>query len=332
MLSTFLRTLAFDSWMASIGEAVGQKCSDSWYSVDVERLNSPELASRFVKMNCDAETDSFLANCEKLSNSLGLQLWHVLCIPILRIFYKQTCINALLNRGAMFLFSSAQLGCLLALSDKDATSSSSCGLNRTVLDLGAGDGHICLSDKDATSSSSSCGLNRTVLDLGAGDGHISLRYSHFFDRVLATEASAFMRYRLKEKGVTVIGMDEWQADTLHVDLISCLNLLDRHPRPRTLLRQLRQKCISSNCHLLVSVVLPWEQYVEYNDSGSTLAEETVSIFGETFEDQLKNVIVQLFSPAGFQVERFTRLPYLCEGDMRFTFYMLNSAVLLLKAV
>ncbi|KHJ43429.1 DREV methyltransferase [Trichuris suis] len=288
--------------MASIGEAVGQKCSDSWYSVDVERLNSPELASRFVKMNCDAETDSFLANCEKLSNSLGLQLWHVLCIPILRIFYKQTCINALLNRGAMFLFSSAQLGCLLGLSDKDAT------------------------------SSSSCGLNRTVLDLGAGDGHISLRYSHFFDRVLATEASAFMRYRLKEKGVTVIGMDEWQADTLHVDLISCLNLLDRHPRPRTLLRQLRQKCISSNCHLLVSVVLPWEQYVEYNDSGSTLAEETVSIFGETFEDQLKNVIVQLFSPAGFQVERFTRLPYLCEGDMRFTFYMLNSAVLLLKAV
>ncbi|CDW52912.1 methyltransferase protein 9 [Trichuris trichiura] len=284
--------------MSTTGEVVWQKCSDSWYSVDVDRLNSPELASRFVQMSCDAETDSFLANCEKLSNSLGLQLWHLLCIPVLRIFYKQTCINALLDRGAMFLFSSAQLGSLLGFSDKDV--------------------------------SSSCSLNRTVLDLGAGDGHISLRYSHFFDRVLATEASAFMRYRLKEKGITVIGMDEWQVDTLHVDMISCLNLLDRHPRPRTLLRQLRQKCISSNCHLLVSVVLPWEQYVEYNDSGSTLAEETVSIFGETFEDQLKNVIVQLFSPAGFHVERFTRLPYLCEGDMRFNFYMLSSAVLLLK--
>uniref|UniRef100_A0A5S6R3Y4 DREV methyltransferase n=1 Tax=Trichuris muris TaxID=70415 RepID=A0A5S6R3Y4_TRIMR len=294
-------TLAFCCSMASSEKAlIEEKCSDDWYSVDLEHLNLPELAGCFVQMARDAETDSFLANCEKLSGSLLLQLWHVLCIPVLRIFYQKTCINALLNRGTMFLFSSAQLARLFGWSD--------------------------------TSTFSSSGLNRTVLDLGAGDGHVSLRYSPFFDHIIATEASAFMCYRLKEKGITVIGMDEWQVDTLRVDMISCLNLLDRHPRPRTLLRQLHRKCEMNNCLLLVSVVLPWEQYVEYNDSGSTLAEETVDIYGDTFEDQLKNVVLRLFVPAGFRVERFTRLPYLCEGDMRFNFYMLHSAVLLLRAI
>ena len=40
----------------------------------------------------------------------------------------------------------------------------------------------------------------------------------------------------------------------------------------------------------------------------------------------------IFRKAGFVIEAFTRLPYLCEGDMYNDYYVLDDAVFVLKPV
>lgn len=43
--------------------------------------------------------------------------------------------------------------------------------------------------------------------------------------------------------------------------------------------------------------------------------EKLNIQGETFEEQCVSLVKDVFEPAGFTLECFTRVPYLCEGDL-----------------
>lgn len=54
------------------------------------------------------------------------------------------------------------------------------------------------------------------------------------------------------------------------------------------------------------------------------------IFGDTFEDQVNSMIHDVLQPAGFVVKHWTRLPYLCEGDLSRSFYWLDDAVFVLE--
>ena len=67
------------------------------------------------------------------------------------------------------------------------------------------------------------------------------------------------------------------------------------------------------------------------DSEDHVPTENLQIKGATFEEQVKQLTAAVFQPAGFQVEAFSRVPYLCEGDLRHSFYVLNDAVFVLKA-
>lgn len=58
--------------------------------------------------------------------------------------------------------------------------------------------------------------------------------------------------------------------------------------------------------------------------------EELHIQGEIFEEQCVSLVRDVFEPAGFTLERFTRLPYLCEGDLECSFYELDDAVFVLK--
>jgi hypothetical protein len=60
-------------------------------------------------------------------------------------------------------------------------------------------------------------------------------------------------------------------------------------------------------------------------------DEFLEIFGDTFEDQV-NSTSTLLESAGFKVERWSRLPYLCEGDLGQSFYWLDDVVFVLKPV
>lgn len=58
--------------------------------------------------------------------------------------------------------------------------------------------------------------------------------------------------------------------------------------------------------------------------------ENIRLEGQSFEEQVTCLVRHVFEPAGFELERFTRLPYLCEGDLQQSFYVLDDAVFVLK--
>lgn len=59
--------------------------------------------------------------------------------------------------------------------------------------------------------------------------------------------------------------------------------------------------------------------------------EVLEIKGQNWEEQV-NSLPEVFRKAGFVIEAFTRLPYLCEGDMYNDYYVLDDAVFVLKPV
>jgi len=56
------------------------------------------------------------------------------------------------------------------------------------------------------------------------------------------------------------------------------------------------------------------------------------VSGKTFEEQLSSLVRDVLVPVGFEVERFTKLPYLSEGDLSHSYYVLYDAVFVLRPV
>jgi hypothetical protein len=61
-------------------------------------------------------------------------------------------------------------------------------------------------------------------------------------------------------------------------------------------------------------------------------EQNLIVTGKTFEEQLTSFVNTVVIPAGFQVLSFSRVPYLCEGDLEHSFYVLDAAIFLLQPV
>lgn len=58
--------------------------------------------------------------------------------------------------------------------------------------------------------------------------------------------------------------------------------------------------------------------------------EFISLNGSSWEEQVDSLVKDVFEPCGFTVELFTRVPYLCEGDLYREFYVLDDALFVLK--
>ncbi|ETE60539.1 Methyltransferase-like protein 9, partial [Ophiophagus hannah] len=137
--------------------------------------------------------------------------------------------------------------------------------------------------------------SRRLLDLGAGDGEVTKVMSPHFEETYVTELSETMIWQLQKKKYRVLGINEWQNTGFQYDVISCLNLLDR----------LGGK---------------WDK-----------PSEILEIKGQTWEEQV-NSLPEVLKKAGFAIEAFTRLPYLCEGDMYNDYYVLDDAVFVLRPI
>jgi len=70
----------------------------------------------------------------------------------------------------------------------------------------------------------------------------------------------------------------------------------------------------------------------FSGDSSHQPKQFLQIYGKTFEEQVTSLVENVLVPAGFEVETFSRLPYLCEGDMYHSFYTLNDVILVLKPV
>jgi hypothetical protein len=197
--------------------------------------------------------------------------------------------NGLLGRGRMFVYSTAQFKRLLAVNN----------------------------DQQYPLAS--------LLDIGAGDGAVTQRMAGLFERVYTTEMSSIMQWRLSNYGYTVLDPDHWLD--IKFDVITCLNVLDRCEKPLTLLKNIRNHLNVEHGRLIVGLVLPFKPYYEYNNDHHP--NEWIRIDGRLPEEQINELIRTVFQPLGFQLKKFSRLPYLCEGDMEQSYYFLSDYVFVL---
>ncbi|XP_015366824.1 PREDICTED: methyltransferase-like protein 9 [Diuraphis noxia] len=67
------------------------------------------------------------------------------------------------------------------------------------------------------------------------------------------------------------------------------------------------------------------------EKGSVEPEQKLPITGATFEEQVCSAVHNVFEPSGLEVLCWTRLPYLCEGDLSQDYYWLHDAVFVMSA-
>ncbi|KAK3864498.1 hypothetical protein Pcinc_029822 [Petrolisthes cinctipes] len=129
-------------------------------------------------------------------------------------------------------------------------------------------------------------------------------------------------------------LDAWswarEAEDVEYDVITCLNLLDRCDTPRSLLTQIHSRLAPSGT-LVVALVLPFSPYVE-TGTMDNLPSEDMRVRGSTLEAQVNVLADEVFPSLGFSLVRWSRLPYLCEGDLDQAFYWLSDVVFILRKV
>ncbi|VDK47118.1 unnamed protein product [Anisakis simplex] len=284
-----------DEYLLSVDRA-------QWYHVDHSKLaSSPQMNEKWHQFYMDRETEQFLEDSFDTSNAICLQVYYALASAVLSMMMSKTSINGVLNRGGMFIFSTQQFHEFMRIPD----------------------------DWDE--------YLKYMLDLGAGDGRVTSTIANFYKHVAVTEASQVMEWRLRQRGYKVIPMNEWTKIDEPLDLVCALNLLDRHYNPMVLLNDLYRLTSRTNSLLLIAVVLPIRQYVEFHPNRKTnhaeelsVSDSRITVEGETFEEQATSLVEKVFEPAGFELVRWGKLPYLCEGDHAKAYYKLDDAIFLLK--
>jgi len=283
----------------------------TWYILARRELLHEEYRNVFHEFHEDEETTDFIQQSQDKSDNFPLQLMHSLTSSVLTFFMARTSgsnnflqlksvffyskeiiflANGLIGRGRMFVFSTAQFKTLLDLNENPSQSLSS------------------------------------LLDIGAGDGSITARMAGIFKQVYATEMSSIMQWRLSNYGYTVLDVDQW--GDLKFDVITCLNVLDRCEKPLSLLKNIREHLNPIGGCVIISLVLPFKPYFEYNNDHNP--NESIRLNGQFAEEQINELIIQVFRPLGFRLKKLARLPYLCEGDMDRSYYFLSDYIFVLE--
>lgn len=245
----------------------------------------------FVQLTLDETTGAFLDLSYEKSDWYLMQVWHSMAKSFLSWIMTTTSVNGLLGRGSMFVLSNQQFQTLLGVDS----------IWRA--------GHL--------------------LDLGAGDGAVTEQMADHFQQVSVTEMSSTMQWRLGQKGYRVFNIDEWAGPTHKYDVIAALNLIDRCDRPISILRDIHQS-LAPGGMAIIALVLPFKPFVE-SGSNQNRPTERLDISGKSWEQQAASFIKNVLLPLGFTLHSFTRLPYLCEGDLVQPFYSLDDAVFVVKA-
>ncbi|XP_048266197.1 protein-L-histidine N-pros-methyltransferase isoform X2 [Bombus terrestris] len=269
-----------------------------WYKVDRTKIRD-DLLRLWIPLGTglhhdqpDRTAEIFLMKSIERSDSLPLQAWHSLARSALSWFISRTSINGLLGRGSMHVFSCEQFQKFMA-------------------------------------ASGFTGPWHSLVDLGAGDGATTAHVAHLFEKVYATDISAPMRWALARRKFTVLDVEKWH-ESGPFDVILCLNLLDRCDRPNTLLRRLKSS-LAPGGRLVVALVLPFSPYVEVGERGDHKPSEYLPVKGNGLEGQIASLVDRVFAPLSLRCLVWSKLPYLCEGDLGQAYYFLDDVIFVLEA-
>jgi SAM-dependent methyltransferase len=186
---------------------------------------------------------------------------------------------------------------------------------------------------------------RWFLDVGAGCGEVTATLAKHFEKTCATESSSGMAARLRTRGFDVV----LESDTIErvvrdvrelgedldedgFDVVAALNLCDRIDAPVTLMSQLKRAMKPGSGILILAIVVPFRPFVEGADGTRTTPSETVDAPSSgSWEAGVEALWENLIAPAGFELIRLSRVPYISEGDHHFGAYVLDDAVFVLRA-
>ena len=218
--------------------------------------------------------------------------------------------NAYTNRGHMFVLSLDQLKQLVPFVNPPVTLT------------------VASTDTSGTKE-------LALLDIGAGDGGITERIAPGFGRIVTTETSAPMLKKLKRKGWEAYAPDDLPQEPEAFDVIMCLNVLDRADKPVSLLKSLKPLLKKKHGVLVLAVVLPWCPFVE---SGNKQLPPTEKLDMDgasckdraSFELSMQVLLESTILPLGYRLEKWTRLPYISQGDTKSPYYVLSDAVFVLS--
>ena len=275
----------------------------------------PELREKFRALTRDAATDAFLM---RASRRPYLVNWgQAAACTFLRKFMSLTDANAMLGRGKMHVLSEAHVADLLGARKKKNEAAAAPPTEKLLLDVGAGEGEV--TEKFRT---------------GGG-----------FDVVVATEASAPMVRRLRQKKFDVV-LESSDVSTVTracaeatgkriraedgFDCVALLNVLDRCDTPFTLLGQLRKLLKDEGGVLVLAVVVPFRPFVEDGNAHRAPREALGLDPNGAWEAGVNQIWEKVLRPSGFAVERLARVPYISEGDQKHGAYILDDAVFVLS--
>ena len=165
----------------------------------------------------------------------------------------------------------------------------------------------------------------TMIDLGAGDGQVTQKLAPFFQQIFATETSKPMQKLLKSQNIDVLPIDTWMNQTY--DFIACLNLLDRCDKPLDLINDMK-KSLNHKGLLLVALVLPFKPFVEAKENFEPT--QRLNITSDQTVGQQVLSVVNIFQEFDFELVKWTRVPYLCEGDTVHSVYYLDDILFLFQ--
>jgi len=280
------------------------------YGADARRFASETLRDAFDALERDEETNGFLLRGRERGDAAHRGLARA--CDELRKTMSLTEANATLGRGAMHVFSTKQARALLT----------SAGA------VGEGEGRL-----------------RWFLDVGAGCGEVTETLAKNFEKTCATESSRGMAKRLRERGFDVVLESDTIEDVVGdvrrlgedldedgFDVVAALNLCDRIDAPVTLMSQLKRALKPGTGVLILAIVVPFRPFVEGADGTRTKPSETVDAPSSgSWEAGVEALWENLIAPAGFELIRLARVPYISEGDHLFDAYVLDDAVFVLRA-
>lgn len=174
----------------------------------------------------------------------------------------------------------------------------------------------------------------THLDVGAGNGDLTMQLAPLFSKTTTTERSRAMVKRLRARGFECVPQTGREDDTdplqaRRFDVVSCLNVLDRSPLPKTLLAR-TARWVANGGLLVLSVPLPLQPF--YYAGASTLApDESLGVPDGPWEAQCV-ALVESFLDAypHFRLGRVTRCPYISGGDATQRLYVLDALVVVFE--
>lgn len=328
--------------MKTLLKEVSQLSQDKRHKPTIRYLpNLPLLPRHLRETFCLLDKD--VETCDWLAKAREVNLIKHFFAALLRVYFSRTTANGITGRGTMFVFSTSQVRMLLTGESPENVTSSTTPLSGNISSrhaIGMGD-----------SLPNTQPLFDRLLDIGAGDGGVTSRLAPLFSQVFATEYSWSMRWRLWWRGYSVVDY----RDPFHIpvsslapsarsdadrdgfvtyDVISCLNVLDRADTPVSLLRSIHSS-LRPNGILILAVVLPWCPFVEDGVRQRPPTEPLPMSGGEcckgaTFEASLERLVDRVLVPCGFKVERWTKAPYLCEGNLKLEYALLHDALLILR--